>query len=536
VVLTSRSPAGRWPLWAAVALFIILVAWYSWLAFRQNGGHFIYAQDDPYIHLALARTLATSGIWGLASGQFAPASSSPLWTLSLAAIAKAGGTGAWWPFLLNVLSGILLIWVVDRALAPISPKARLGVLLTVILVTPLVTLAFIGMEHTLHIAVVIALCTAAAERLANGDDPVWPAGAVLAMLVAGIRYEGLFVAAVIGVACAARRAPRMAASIAVGASIVPCVYAAYAIAHGGPALPNSVLMKSAPWRFGSWAGAMGILGDWVGVLSLYQRPVLASLTVAALLLVAALATPRDRRWSPALVMLGLFLGTELLHVCLVKMEWFFRYEAYVIALGLVAVALALAEAIRLDDVRRLADATPLRRYAVIACGVVLMLPLVNRAAEGLLFVVPATGEVYRQQYQMGLFFKDYYAGDAVALNDIGAVSWLAPVKVVDLIGLASLEVADARRKDADDTSFFDGLLRRRAAKAACIYDYYFSGRRALPSTWQKVGEWSIGRYVAVSRETVAFYAPSESEAVRLRLALERFATRLPPGASYRPWP
>ena len=46
----------------------------------------------------------------------------------------------------------------------------------------------------------------------------------------------------------------------------------------------------------------------------------------------------------------------------------------------------------------------------------------------------------------------------MALNDIGAVSWLAPVKVIDLIGLASSEVADARRQDADGTVFFGDLL------------------------------------------------------------------------------
>jgi hypothetical protein len=235
-------------------------------------------------------------------------------------------------------------------------------------------------------------------------------------------------------------------------------------------------------------------------------------------------------------MIGLFLGVALLHVCLVKIEWFFRYEAYVIALGLVAVTLGIADVVRMFRATTMLQMPPLGRCSLMACGVVLALPLVTRAAEGALLTVPATGEVYRQQYQMGLFFRDYYQGDTVALNDVGAVSWLAPVTVVDLIGLASPEVADARRNDADDTAFLGALLRRRGARAACVYDYYFSGRRSLPSAWQKVGEWSIGRSVAVSRETVAFYAPSDADALRLRHALDRFSPRLPRGAAYRPWP
>jgi hypothetical protein len=124
----------------------------------------------------------------------------------------------------------------------------------------------------------------------------------------------------------------------------------------------------------------------------------------------------------------------------------------------------------------------------------------------------------------------------VALNDIGAVSWLAPVKVIDLIGLASSEVADARRRDADGTVFFGDLLRRHGAAAACVYDFYFSGRRALPPLWQKVGEWTIPHDAAVSGATIAFYAPSEPEASRLRMALDRFSDRLPTGVTYRRWP
>ena len=546
----SASSHARWPRLATTGVFLTLVAVYLWVSVRQNGGQFVYAQDDPYIHLALARTLAADGVWGLQRDQFAAASSSPLWTALLAAMAKVGLTAAWWPFALNVAAGLLVIWTFDRALRSTVPqRPRFAALVAALLVLPLPTLAFIGMEHTLHVAVVIALCTGAATRLAGGaPDRPWPAGVGLAALATGIRYEGLFVVAVVVAACLWQRARKTAIALAIAASVFPLAYAAYAVSHGGLPLPNSVLMKSVPARFGSLGGFMGIVGDWVGVLMLYQRPALAALTLMALLLAAALTVSRTRSGDPAsagpsprsdsvaLISIGLFLGVALLHVCLVKMEWFFRYEAYVIALGLVAVTLGMCEIVRTFRTPAMLHVPPLGRRALMACGIVLALPLVTRAAEGALLTVPATGEVYRQQYQMGLFFRDYYQGDAVALNDIGAVSWLAPVTVVDLIGLATPEVADARRNDADDTAFLDALLRRRGARAACVYEYYFSGRRSLPSAWQKVGEWSIGRSVAVSRETVAFYAPSDADALRLRQALDRFSPRLPRGAAYRPWP
>ena len=474
-------------------------------------------------------------MWGLTADQFAPASSSPLWTVLLAGVLRFGGASEIWPFGINVVAGVLVVWVFDRLMRPHTPPApRFVALVAAIAVLPLPTLVFIGMEHTLHVAVVLAFCGAAARELARDDarDFFWAGGLPLAALTAGLRYEGLFVVCAVVVGFALRRRWLAATSLGLAGAVVPVAYAAFAVAHGALPLPNSVLMKSDPARFASVGSALALAGDWVGVLSLYRRPVLAALTLAALLLTAVLAAPRVRGRSPSLVLVALFLGVELLHVCLVKIEWFYRYEAYVVALGFAAVTLAALEAAGSTTLRDLLSGSRLRRRAVAACGVVLTLPLFSRGAEAMLLTVPATGEVYRQQYQMGLFFRDHYAGEAIALNDIGAVSWLARVDVVDLIGLASPEVADARRRNADYTPFFESVLHRRRASAACVYEYDFSGSRALPASWHKVGEWSIARHDAVSGDRVAFYAPTGQEG-RLAQALDGFAARLPDGVVYR---
>ena len=75
----GTSPSRR-----AIALYLALVGILLWLSLARTGGMFVYAQDDPYIHLALARTLADHGVWGIRPTEFASASSSPLWTLLLA--------------------------------------------------------------------------------------------------------------------------------------------------------------------------------------------------------------------------------------------------------------------------------------------------------------------------------------------------------------------------------------------------------------------------------------------------------------------
>ena len=60
----------------------------------------------------------------------------------------------------------------------------------------------------------------------------------------------------------------------------------------------------------------------------------------------------------------MFIGVETLHVCFVNLEWFYRYEAYTLALGMLAVIVTLGD---LHGSGRLtvwwASAVPARRIA-----------------------------------------------------------------------------------------------------------------------------------------------------------------------------
>ena len=91
------------PLLAGIAIYLGLVAVLLTASLALTGGSFTFAQDDPYIHLAMARTLAEHGVWGIAPDAFASASSSPLWTLLLAALWTLGAKAVWVPFVLNLI-------------------------------------------------------------------------------------------------------------------------------------------------------------------------------------------------------------------------------------------------------------------------------------------------------------------------------------------------------------------------------------------------------------------------------------------------
>lgn len=530
------------PALIAVALYLALAGILLWLSLARTGGTFVYAQDDPYIHLAIARTLAEHGVWGIRPAEFASASSSPLWTLLLAALWKVGFHAVWVPFALNIVFGVMFLAVTASYVVRTFRSATTGgggpeglrhvpwVLGAIVLITPLPTLAFIGMEHTLQLLLVVIFASQASERLA-GERNDWLAPCVVAALMVATRYESLFLVAVAGAILLwqGKVWPAMALGVAAAAPVVG--YAAYSVAHGGLVLPNSLLMKSGPTRFSTFgAGVSAVIADWIAIRDLFLRPPQLVLTLGAL--VGLLLVPVARLAAPprAVWLAVLFLGTSLLHACLVKLEWFYRYEAYVVTLGMLAVT-GLAAHVEWPAGRPRTRSQPLHP-ATLPLLLVLGLPLGVRALGALATTVRATENVYKQQVQMGRFFERHYAGRSIAVNDLGAVAFLSTSRVLDVMGLASQPVADLKRARALDAASLGRLADERAVEAVAVYEELFAP--LLPASWIKVGEWRMSDRVGVSGDTIAFLAPTADHAGRLSTALDLYARTLPSGVTWRP--
>ena len=511
---------------AGLAIYLGLLGILLWLSLARTAGEFTYAQDDPYIHLAMARTLAEHGVWGVRAGEFASASSSPLWTLLLAGLWALGAHQVWVPFALNVVFGMAVVVLAARYAAELSPRAPL-VVAAIVLVTPLPTLAFIGMEHTLQVLLVLVFAWQACERLA-GDRDDWLRPSMTAAVMAATRYESLFLVAVVGAVLLWRGRVRPAAILAAASAAPLAVFAAYSVAHGGLILPNSVLMKSGPGRFESFsAGVAAVAADWIAVRNLFLRPPQLALTLAALgglLLVPAAALRGARVW-----LVALFVATSVLHACLVKLEWFFRYEAYLMVLGVLALA-GLAAAVewpRGVERKRRAPWHP----ATIPLLVLLGMPLAVRALTALATTSGATGNIFEQQVQLGRFFRQHYPGRPIAVNDLGAVAWLSTSPILDIVGLASQPVADLKRRRSLDAAALGRLADERHVEAIALYEDVFAP--ILPASWVKVGEWKIQNNVGVSGDVVAFFARTDLDAAVLERALQAYAASLPEGVGWR---
>lgn len=519
----------------AIVLYLSLIAIFLWLSLAQTGGMFVYAQDDPYIHLALARTLADHGVWGIAPSEFASASSSPLWTLLLAGLWKLGAHALWVPFALNILFGVAFIAVsagyigqifVGKSFSP--TKASIAVTCALVLITPLPTLAFIGMEHTLQVLLVVVFAWQASDSLAaQRDDWLWPT--VVAAVMVGTRYESLFLVAVVGAILLWRgkTVPALVLGVAAAAPVV--VFAMYSVAHGGLILPNSILMKSGPGRFSTFgAGVSAVVTDWLSVRDLFLRPPQLVLTLGALFGLLLVPAVRLRSGHRAVWLCGIFLATSLLHSCLVKLEWFFRYEAYLMALGTIALVGVSASLEWPRDVPR-RRSVPLHP-AIVALLVLLGMPLAVRSLTALATTVAATRNIYEQQVQLGQFFGRHYPGKAIAVNDLGAIAWYSSSRVLDIVGLASQPVANLKRQRALTAEALGRLADERGVEAIALYEGIFASM--LPVSWIKVGEWTIDKNVAVSGDTVTFLARTHEDSAKLLSALQAYSETLPSGVTW----
>jgi hypothetical protein len=490
---------------------------------RLDEGRFTYPLDDTYIHLAMARHFAHGQGWGVTADQFASSSSSPLWTGLLAAWIGVFGEGDEAPLLLGTLFGLAAIVVAYRVLwRRVSTSAMTwGALATAIVAAPLPTLSLAGLEHALQAALALAFVAECADQLADPRSPdagARPRLVALAFLLGGLRYESLLMVACACLLFAWRR--RLGFAVVLGlAAVAPLLaYGLWSVAHGWYFVPNSVLLKA-----NIPTPAAGDFSSETPLGALLRSPHLLVLILAAAMLLAW-SLREGRRWAWSQVALGLFVATAALHLAVARVGWLYRYEAYLVFTGVIVVAVGLDEAKERLWPRRAPIAW---RALALAALALLVLPLAQRGASALRRTPRASKNIHEQQFQMGSFLARYYPGASVAANDVGAISWLSDVRLLDLFGLADLEVGRRKLHRAWDTNAIREVARERGVKVAVVYDEWFEKMGGVPREWVRAGEWTITHNVVCGSDRVTWYAVDPGEAPSLMRRLREFSSLLP---------
>jgi len=517
----------HWPLVVAVCGLWVVVAGVAAVALSVTRGHLVYALDDPYIHMAMAKNFARHGVWGVTRYGFSSSSSAPLWTFLLAAAYFTFGVNGVVPFILNLVFASLAVYTLSYLLRKQGAPAGLTAIAAAaaVLCTPLPALIFVGQEHVLHALLTLLFLSGAAAAVA-GDGAfrraTWPMWAAAPLLVV-TRYEGLFLVAAAAAFLALRRRPVAAAALAAVALAPPALYGWMSVRHGWYFLPNPVLLKGNWPVFANAGFALRSLG-WGGYEQLCKTPHVLFLVLGA----AAAFYFRFRRegkfWNPGGTLCLLFVTAALLHLQFADAGWFYRYEAYLVFAGIYVLAAAWPR----DWLARAAAAPRGRRWLGATLLVVLVAPpFVYRAVSSLILTPLASKNIYEQQYQVGLFLRDYYPGAAVVAQDVGAINYLADVRCLDAWGLADVDVFRAIRGDRYDTRYLSELARRAGVRVAVGYKRGWEALGGVPAGWSDVGAWKINHNVVCGNDVVIFYAASPGEVLPLRAKLKSFGRQLP---------
>ena len=164
-----------------------------------------------------------------------------------------------------------------------------------------------------------------------------------------------------------------------------------------------------------------------------------------------------------------------------KIDWFYRYDAYVVASGLLALA-SLAQVVRIGSG---VPGQVLLIAVLVPLCVVRGLPALQNTTRG-------ARNIFEQQAQMARLFASHFRNEVVAVNDIGLVAWEGDVRVLDM-------AAWLRRKwricagTAGGPRPLSSAWFENPARWLCLFMGTFSGlpalSRFLDAHWDLADRW-----------------------------------------------
>jgi hypothetical protein len=284
------------------------------------------------------------------------------------------------------------------------------------------------------------------------------------------------------------------------------------MAHGAHFFPNSLLLKTAPT---TTPFMYRLLNLWGNLKFCFTHGLLEA---AAIILVAAVLLRRRRDSNDALFYgCVVALGVLALHMTFATCGQLGRYEAYLVTMLVFVLAAA---------------ATDIGFSGLVRGGLLLGLAvLVPRAWFNSAYCAAAVKSIYLQQFQTGRFLAQAYPDTAVAMNDIGAVNFLGHAPNLDLVGLASTDVANLILTHQFDPAAMVHLIHEHRIKVVAVYSRWLL---AVPAEWRYAGSISAecpGPHFTVGGTTVAFYAVHAEDRAALQAALQGFAASLPKGST-----
>ncbi len=500
------------PFLSGLSFIAVSVAVIEYFAIKKTGGHFCYPLDDTFIHMAVSKNLALYGNWGITPAGFVSTSSSPLFTILLAFLFKLFSVNILMPFVLSCAGTVLMLLAIQEEFnkhTALSTTNKIVCILATMLAGTVPALTLLGMEHTLQIAFVLFFVHSVATLLTNPQKNNIVKVGLWCALMTITRYESVFLVAGAFALLLWQKKIKEAIIIAVAGAIPLLIFGLYSKMHGSYFIPNSVLIKgNQSFKYFLNGGTALIQGT--GAFS--------GLVVIAIII--AVKKLQAKKFDRDFYILSMFIIACLMHAVLVAFSWFYRYEAYLIVLGTLHISKIGLQWLQENGTKALRQQwIP----AVLLAAILYSVPV--RGLNAFRNSIRAIYNTYEQQYQMGLFFQQYYKEQTVAANDIGAITFMGNLNTIDMWGLANFEIAKARKNGYWNNEFIRKIVADNKTRVAVMYDSWFD--KDLTSQWVKVATWKLPFNYVCGDIMVSFYGMNESEANLLKSNLSSFENQLP---------
>ncbi len=499
--------------WLAFAFALIFSTPGFIQAFLVNGD-FCYALDDSFIMMAISRNFAFHHVWGLTAHEFSSTASSPLFTVLLAGINLLIGDHIWIPLAVNLvaLAGLFL-WLANRAAAWAMNRWQTWFLLMgIFFFMPVPVLLFGSMEHILHTWIALFCLQQVIEK--PGTLSLIKL-ILLGAILAGIRYEGLFEGGLLILWLWKNKEYQKGFFLGIGMLIPVCWLGFYSMAQGWFFLPNSLILKGYTMNIQETKDLFHYFLSWVSKAANHTHAI-----VAMLVLYFLWSSPDSKR-NENKIWIGFVLGISLVHFVLARYNHVYRYEAYLMALAWVAFWKTTCQTkvtVSFTGLKQLLAASPTQAILYLA----LIVSPLYRSVDSYVVGTRAMVNIYDQQVQMARFVQSHYNKETIGAIDIGAVAYYSDAKVLDLWGLADLDIAWLKLKNIYTADRIDRICKAKNMTMAIGY-----GNLMKHPDWEKVESWVMPHNVVCSRDTIDFYAFTPKTRTALRNNLRQFHPRLP---------
>ncbi|PZU90632.1 MAG: hypothetical protein DI529_02585 [Chryseobacterium sp.] len=509
-----------------LVIFTIVTGFYFIYSYYQlSGNQFIYPIDDAYIHLSIAKNFGESGFWSVNTGSFDSGSSSILYTLLLGSLIKILGDSIYYPMLLNIVAGYITVYWIYRFFKDFYTEQELKLGLLLFLPTTLLYyMVILGMEQTIHMMLsVIAVYFIKKNFDTNFEKSDFIKLLLTILFLGMIRFESMFFVFCLVLILLQDKKVREAFFIFLMGFLPIVVFGIISINKGGFFFPNSVIIK------GSYPEGNIFLSIWrifeKGILfnvSFYKLFLFPIICIVIFLFDSNKRQGFKSSFRNNLILLLVF-GTILLQSLFAVIK--FRYENYLmIMLLLVLVPIAV------DYLRRLkSNKKSINNILFVYSFVGFCLIGVYRFAFAHPVLKNSSKNIEEQQVEMGKFLNQFYKGQKVVANDIGAIAYFGNVQLLDIVGLGSTDVAQfyIKNKGLTDNDFnrryhdfLSDYISKNNYKVAVIYPKWFPDN--VPKDWIPVASWKIKNNLGTAQNRVVWYSFNKKDAEVLKGNLQQF--------------